>query len=924
MDTSNPRMSHTPAWWRLLVLLLPLLGAITGRAADPAETRAADGVVKMFQDGLFEAVEHDAAEFRRAYPASERGAEIVLVQAQARIKLKRFDDAIALLSEPATTAGRLADEFAFWQATARFEKGDFAGAADGFGAVAARFPDSPRRLEAIYDDAYARSQAGETARAVALLRDPAAAFQPAARAKPGDPWTIRGWLLLAELLLTGNDCPGATEALKPLDSQTLAPREAWRRSFLQARARLAAGQLPAALESMTNLWNQASNSVPRELQAEAVLLNGEILERLGQGDAALGFYERNLEADLAPARRQFALQKTIALSLRGNKPEEVAKRLEGLIARHPQDDLQAQAHLALGELRLREYYALKAASPGVNPSAASSNLLAQARGDFDLLTTRYPQSGLVGRAQLNRGWCFWEEGTNRLADGLAAFKAAGEQLPPGADQTIARFKLADSEFLARDFPNALSNYWAVATNRVSAPGSTTTTLSTQALYQIVRASIEAQDFGASDAAMGELLRLDPAGELADRSSLLYGQALNRQGRPEAARAIYESFVKRATNSVLLPEVRLAIAHTFQKEQNSPTARSAYEAWLHDYGGQTNLTPGLRAQASFELAQLTYQSAPDTNSLALLTNFVAQFPDSTNAPLAQYLAAMFFYNQGDYATAELLFQDKLFALPAAQADALAYQARRMAGVAAFARQSYESARNHFDWLITNGPLYSATSPVPVALAAEAYLFRGDTFLLEDPAAATNKLDRYGEAITAFSKIVTPPFPTNALGPRAWGRIGDCQLTLATATRDTNRFAAAAVAYQNALGAAADVAVRSMAEVGLGIVLEKEAPLHPPAEQAALLDRALDHYTNVLYGKNLRDGEQPDPWWVKKAGLAAADLAEAQKKWDVAIGLCRRLVVELPPLRPRLEKRIAELEKLAVGGPSAPPAPAAPGN
>lgn len=919
MDTSNPRMSPAPAWWRRLVLLLPLLGALSGRAADPAETRAADGVVKMFQDGLFEAVERDAAEFRRAYPASERAAEIVLTQAQARIKLKRFDDAVALLAETAATAGRLADEFAFWQATAHFEKGDFPGAADGFAAVAARFPDSPRRLEAIYDDAYARSKAGETARATALLRDPAAAFQPAARAKPADSWTIRGWLLLAEFLLAANDPAGAADALKPLESQTLAPPEAWRRSFLQARGRLAAGQLPAALESMTNLWSQASNSAPRELQAEAVMLNGEILERLGQADAALSFYEKNLDTDLSPPRRQFALQKTIALSLRDSKPEEVAKRLEGLIARHPQDDLQAHAHLALGELRLRQYSAVEVATPSADQIAARSNLLAQARGDFDLVAARYPQSGLVGRAQLNRGWCFWEEGTNRLADGLAAFKAAVEQLPPGADQTIARFKLADSQFLARDFPNALSNYWSVATNRASAPAPTNS-LSTQALYQIVRAGIEAQDFGASEAAMSELLKLDPTGELADRSSLLYGQALNRQGRPEAARILYEAFVQRATNSVLLPEVRLAIAHTFQKEQNWPTARSAYEAWLHDYGGQTNLAPGLRAQASFELAQLTYQGTPDTNSLALLTNFVAQFPDSTNAPLAQYLAAMFFYNQGDYATAELLFQDKLFAQPAAQADALAYQARRMAGVAAFARQSYESARNHFDWLITNGPLYSATSPVPIALAAEAYLFRGDTFLLEEAATATNKLDRYGEAITAFSKIVTPPFPTNALGPRAWGRIGDCQLTLATATRDTNRFAAAAAAYQNALGAGAEVAVRSMAEVGLGIVLEKEAPLHAPAEQTALLDRALDHYTNVLYGKNLRDGEQPDPWWIKKAGLAAADLAEAQKKWEVAIGLCRRLVVELPPLRPRLEKRIAELEKLAVGGPPAPLAPA----
>ncbi len=923
MNPSKHRMVQVSAqrvWWLVLVALSALAGGL--RAADGVETRAADAVVKMFQDGLYDTVERNSADFLGKYPNSERAAEVVLVQAQARIKLKHYYDAISLLTEKAGLAGKLAAEFAFWQATARLEKGDLAGAADGFATVATRFPDSARRLEAIYDDAYARSQAGETARAVALLRDPAGVFQPAARAKPDDPWAIRGWLLLGELLLTAHDPAGAAEALKALEGRPLPPELTWRREFLLARARLAAGQLPAALSNATNLWTSATNAVPRDLQAEAVRLNAEILQRLGQTEAALNFYERNLAADVPPAQRRLALQNIVELCLRDNHPDEAARRLETFVAAHPQDDLLDQAHLALGELRLRRYFAGKAATRTPEELAASSNLLAQARADFDLVTTNYPQSRLVGNAQLDRGWCLVEEGASHLAAGTAAFKAAADHLPRGADQAVARFKLADCQYLARDFPAAISNYWVVATNYVGTPG-LTNALFTQALYQIVRAGNDGQDFVASAAAMAELLKVDPGGELADRSALLYGQALSRQGRPDVARAVYEDFVKRATNSVLLPEVKLAIAHTYQKEQAWTAARGAYEGWLHEYGAQTNLPPALQAQAVFELAQLTYQITPDTKALQMLTNFVARFPDDANAPLAQYLAAMYFYNQGDYANAELLFQNKIFTQPAAQADALAFQARRMAGIAAFARQSYDSARNHFDWLITNGPLYVATSPIPVPIVAEAYLFRGDIFLLEDPGGATNKLDRYGDAITAFLKVVTPPFPTNEFAARAWGRIGDCRLTLATATQDTNRFAAAAEAYQNAMNAARDVAVRSMAEVGLGVVLEKEAPLLPAAQQAALFASALDHYLNVVYGKNLHDGEQPDPWWVKRAGLAAADLAAAQKKWDVAIGLCRRLLTELPPLRMRLEKRITDLETLAAAGTNAlPPAPAPP--
>ena len=75
--------------------------------------------------------------------------------------------------------------------------------------------------------------------------------------------------------------------------------------------------------------------------------------------------------------------------------------------------------------------------------------------------------------------------------------------------------------------------------------------------------------------------------------------------------------------------------------------------------------------------------------------------------------------------------------------------------------------------------------------------------------------------------------------------------------------------------------------------------------------LDHYLNVVYGNNLRDGEKPDPFWLKEAALAAAKIAETQKKWERAIDLYSRLQQMLPPLREGLEKKIAlAREQLAV--------------
>lgn len=879
-------------------------------AASAAETRAYDAVVKLFEDGIYELAEKDCGEFIRQFSDSDKLADVILLQAQARLKLKRYDEAIALLAERAAAAGKLADEFGFWQAEARLQKGDLAGAADAFAKVAAEFPNSARRLEAAYSEAYARFRLGQVAQVVSLLREANGAFQQAAKAKPDDERACRGWLLLGEALMAAKDQPGAEEALSQLAARQMPPELDWQRHFLLARLQLGQQRLPEALAHATNLWTAATNRLRPELLADAAAVHAEILERLGQLDAALQMYERNLAQGAPPAQRRQALQKTIELSLRQSKPAETFQRLEAFITQHPQDTNLDLVRLTLGELRFKEYHALKASAPSPPPDtrAALSNLLAQARTQFELVVTNYPQSQSVGKAQMNLGWCLWEEGGNRLAECAAAFKAATEQLPRSAAQAVARSKWADCQFLLKDYAGAVTNYCLAATNYAGLDD-LPPSLPAQALYQAVRASLEANDLASASMAMNQLLARDPGSELADRAELLLGQALNRRGNPQAARALFTDFARRSTNSALLPEVKLHIARTYEGEQNWPAAIAEYTNWLAAYANHPVVTTATVAQATFDLARLVYQTRPDTNAVGLLTNFVARFPEHTNAPLAQYLVGEYYFGQADYEKAELCFQDKaLLQNTNAFLAELTYQARLMAGRAAMAGQRYRNARDYFDWLITNGPLHVAASPISVPIVAQAYLFRGDTFTLESGEGMTNALARYGEAITAFAKVAEQ-LPTNQFAPLAWGRIGDCQLQLATQdpAQAAKRYEAAAAAYSRVLESGAPVKARSQAEVGLGIVLRKQAMLRPAPEQAAALEQALGHYLRVFYGKNLRDGESPDPYWLKEAGLEAAALAESQGKWSQAISLYQRLQLELPPLRARLQKKIEQAQQ-----------------
>src|SRR5207253_1046616 len=103
--------------------------------------------------------------------------------------------------------------------------------------------------------------------------------------------------------------------------------------------------------------------------------------------------------------------------------------------------------------------------------------------------------------------------------------------------------------------------------------------------------------------------------------------------------------------------------------------------------------------------------------------------------------------------------------------------------------------------------------------------------------------------------------------------------------------------------ADVMARSIAKVGLGIVLEKMVePQKTPEENASVLKLALNHYLDVFFDKILREDEAPDRFWTRKAGLEAGRVAEALQQWAQAMAVYQRLQKLVPQLQVSLEKRI----------------------
>lgn len=894
------------------LLLLPLAIA----APTPEETKSYEVALRFFQGAAYDLAEKELAAFSEAYPASEKLPEVFLLLAQARFQQKDTGAALQLLREKLPGAGAVEDQYHYWIGECLFRQGNFPEAVIEFSTVVTRFPASARRLDAAVGEAYAQFRLGNPGRTVELLGQAEGVFRQAAQARSGDELVVRGWLLLGEAALASGQHGVGEEALAAVDPQGLRPEFAWQRLHLLARLQTAARRWDAAQQSLSALVQQLNgqtNALANGYRADATALLGETLEHRNDIEGAIRAYEENLAAGVPEDRRAEAAGSLARLALEPGRGDGTVAWLESLVGRMAGDPTADPLRLSLSDLLLRGFFA---APEGGRPAATT--LLQQARQHVSPATTN-SQPAIAGRAFYNLGWCAWEEGrlaknATLLTNALEQFDAAIQRLPRSVEQAIAHFKAGDSCHALGRFPAALAHYWLAATNYADLPALTNGTfvltnswlatatadrpgaragLPDNALYQIVRAAVEMNDLDAAHPAVLLLGERYPESPFADHGTLLYSEALGRSGRSADARALLEVFPQRFPRSPLRPEAELAIARTWQQEAAWPTALAQYDRWLNLHTNHPS-----RGTAEFERAWTTFRSGDETNAFSRYTNCLAVYPVHSLAPRAQLWVADFFYRRAQFDLAELEYQ-KLFQNTNWPVSELTYRARLMAAQCAYDRRVYKEAKAYLVTLINTN--------CPQSLLPDAYFLLGDSIRFS--AEATNLVQALGEAIEAYRRI--PLNDTNsARVPEAWLEIGNCryQLGKQLGAAEPKEYDLAAAAYTNAMATAgSDVAVRSQAEVGLGLVLERKAERATGAERGALLVDALARYLNVTEGKNLHDGEEASPEWVANAADNGARLAEELQRWEVAERLCLRLMDLVPVFKKKYEARLERLRQ-----------------
>src|SRR6185503_20872631 len=312
--------------------------------------------------------------------------------------------------------------------------------------------------------------------------------------------------------------------------------------------------------------------------------------------------------------------------------------------------------------------------------------------------------------------------------------------------------------------------------------------------------------------LSRLLNEFPDDLYGHRGLLLFAQGLMRGAQPAEARKAFAAFGERTKNSGLAPDVDLAIARSYVEEKDWDAAMRYYDEWIQRYP-----TNALRQKVEFDRAWVRYLAGQETNALVLFTNFIARFPTNPLVAKAQFWVGDYYLRHGNYAGAELAYQNtNLLNSPNV------YQARMMAGSAAFARHLYTDAADYFRGLMTD-------ENCPPEIAAQALFALGDSILLGEGNAA-DPIRKFDDAKEAYRRITTR-YPESRLVPLAHGQIGNCYFQMAAIDPKFYTNALDSYGMVLALTNQTSISARSQAEFGIGQVLERQA--RGPIEKPELL-------------------------------------------------------------------------------------------
>ena len=779
------------------------------QAAAPTVAEKAEAAIR---EGMPQAALAPLEEALRKAPASEKNA-LGLLLTRAQLAAGRPAEALKTLDGP---CDRGSEEAVLLRAAAFAAQGSFDMAAKLAEPQADKNPQAALLLARI------RAEQGDLDAARTLLPPPADPL-------PTDPNTLR---LLIDLQLA----TGAPEATEPL---LAAARE---QELLPAR------ELDIALGRLRLAQNRPSDA--SEIFRD-VLATGELPAPV-RDNARLGLVRSLLvlgvEARAREVLREGLASAPDALTTRESMQQWIA--LERKLGTDPSADLRTWA-----------------AEKGTRRALEAS--LQLARLDLDL---KRPDAAITALYELAADPALGPDDALRARLLLAEARIAAGQtkealelldtIPPVETGPASDYRLADLR--GRALAATAAHRRAYDSFAAAVQAARTPEQKAAAATNCLLSALAADDLALARQSYELLRETDPTSADLVRWSFLLAAAEAREGKIDSLSAL----ARRAPSVDYAFQAKLALAE-WRLARGEPAAAERILRTAQPEA-DTELRGAALAAAEIFAAD-NAGSRPREELVIASTEFLANHPDTPEAPDIAFKLGELHSRAGDHTAAESTFAKLAQTLPDSEAAAFA---RFFAAQSAARSMSAEGAGRALAWFDE-----IAQSPSPLRHRAR---FEQASLLLRDR--------KFADALTLYDRILSAD-PPDEVRHAALMEKGDTLFALGA--EDPAKFGEAAALYA-------------------GLATELSAPAdwrdQAACKRAAALaktgqtEAALAAYRDVLARQ---PGTGADPFWFYKAGLEAGRLLEEQKDWSAAIAIYDKMASADGPQREEIRQRARRL-------------------
>lgn len=638
----------------------------------------------------------------------------------------------------------------------------------------------------------------------------------------------------------------ALEKLTLVNDRYPRTRFAWTAQVWKSQVLMRAGEWEAANELLSALITD--QDTPDDIRAEALFYLARIRERDGDIDAAVGHLQNieglRISSESLHQGRIFRAR----LLFDSGREEQALDIIHESMRSSPEDPLVADTHLEMANLLF------------------DRGMYAEALREFQYHIESLEDPVGYGDALLGKAWALYETGD--MITAAEAFERAANAFEADRLKEEALHKAGDAYLRAGRYDNALELY--VKTLETFHDGR----YRPQTMFQKAEVLRRLERVDDAQDALAELRNHHPESTFAQQSWIRSARNEEERFAWDAALEIYTGIIEREGDSELGRQALHDRGIIYYRLSRFENVLDDFQALI-----QTD-DDSLFVQRAFFMRGWCYYLTGDTErALEICKDFLDIYPESQWAQDVNFWISNYYFNKGMFAEAEQRFSQMAEKNPDGRmTDAALFWAAQ----SSLKQREYVRAVEYLGELVENFP--------DSKLISEARFSQGD---------ALAALGRFAEAILAFEEIVKNSDANRDAGyfaTRAWGRIGDCNFTLAS--DDPERYRRAIASYNEIL---------ENPSASMPLKLQSEFKIGRSYERMGEIDEAFDRYMNVVYEhlREVKRGQRGAPDWFTRAAFGSAQISESRQQWRVAINIYQRVLDANVPQAPEAQRRIREI-------------------